>query len=59
AVPDRPEFHHLLNELYAAGRVALAMHDAPSRLSQEDLEAVEQTPEGRVVYYWTPLGGTR
>ncbi len=59
AVPDRPGFHRLLNELSAAGRVALAVHDAPSRLSQEDLEAAERTPEGRVVYYWTPLGGTR
>ncbi|MDQ3565198.1 MAG: hypothetical protein M3436_14010 [Pseudomonadota bacterium] len=59
AVPDRQGFHRLLNELSAAGRVALAVHDSPSRLSQEDLEAAERTPEGRVVYYWTPLGGTR
>ncbi|MGH8488305.1 MAG: hypothetical protein ACREXS_05415 [Gammaproteobacteria bacterium] len=59
AVPDREGFHRLLNELSSTGRVALAVHDAPSRLSQEDFEAAERTPEGRVVYYWTPLGGPR
>lgn len=59
AVPDRPGFHRLLTDLSAAGRVALAVHDSPSRLSQEDLEAVERTRDGRVVYYWTPLGGAR
>lgn len=58
-VPDRPAFHRLLADLSAAGRVALAVHDAPSRLSQEDLGVVERSPEGRVVYYWTPLGGAR
>lgn len=58
-VPDRPGFHRLLADLSAAGRVALAVHDAPSRLSQQDLDVVERTPEGRVVYYWTPLGEDR
>lgn len=58
-VPDRPAFHRLLADLSAAGRIALAVHDAPSRLSQEDLDVVERSPEGRIMYYWTPLGGIR
>ena len=53
--PDRARFHRLLQELAASGRIALGRHDAPSRLSEEELAVVERTADGGVLYYWTPI----
>ena len=53
--PDKRAFHRMLRDLAEAGRIALTRHDTPGRLGQDELDLLEQTPDGGIFYYWTPM----
>jgi hypothetical protein len=55
ATPDREAFHALLRKLHSEGRVALAVHDAPVSIPEEDKAVLMTRQDGRVIYYWTPI----
>jgi hypothetical protein len=56
-VPDAEGFHRLLLELAQAGRIAVGVHDKPSNVPPDELAVLRRDAEGRLPYYWTPLGG--
>jgi hypothetical protein len=53
--PDKGHFQRLLRELADAGRIALSRHDTPGRVAEDELAILERTPDGGIVYYWTPV----
>jgi hypothetical protein len=57
--PDPEAFHGLLERLQSEGRVALAVHDAPGSIPEAERRLLRTRDDGRVIFYWTPIGPGR